>query len=179
MQAFFVLSDKYYCRTYIENGFGSLTDSTLAFVWQLIQEAGYEHIIFYDRDYKWSVPEFVQWAKSDDKIFYVLFKTDGTPIACTWFNGFSDTGHQAYSHFTTLKLATPEECMEAGRLVLKLVSQITLIDQFIGMTPMCYHHALRYSEGLGFKHLTVLKKHAMLRGKERDVRLSICEPGEE
>lgn len=174
--AIFTLSEDYYCRLYRKYGIGCLEDKTIVFILELMKAAGYDKVCFYDREDRWSVPEFVQWVKNDDKIFSVVYKKDGTPISIAWFCGFSMTGHQSYAHFSTLKTATPEECLVSGRMLLKLIVRVTSIRQFIGITPMCYRHALSFSEGLGFKPLTVLKKYAMLRGKERDMRLSICEP---
>lgn len=179
--AFFDLSDEFYMRVYEEGKpeGNSIDDKTMVFILELLTHAEYDKIAFYDREDRWSVIEFLQWAKSGDKLFCILYKKDATPIAVVWFNGISSTGRQAFAHFSTLKTAPPDECMRAGRLLLQTVARVTKMKQFIGITPMCYRHALRYSEGLGFKPLTVLKRYCRLRGKERDVRLSICGPNGE
>lgn len=177
--AFFDLEDGYYFRTYEEDKPEALSidDSTLVFILELLVAKGYDKIVFYDRDDRWSIPEFIQWAKSPDKIFCIVYRKDGVPASITWFNGFSETGHQAYSHFSTLGTVSNDECMHSGRMILKRLTEVTRLKQFIGITPIAYSHALRFSEGLGFRPLVVLEKYCKLRGKERNVRLSICEPG--
>lgn len=179
--AYFILSEDYYARVYEADKpeSQSINDTTIVFILELLVAAGYDRVCFYDRDDRWSVPEFVQWAKSPDKLFCIIYRKDATPISVTWLNGFSQTGHQAYAHFSTLKTAAPEECLESGRMLLKCIVAVTRIKQFIGITPVCYRHAVSFAKELGFKPLDTLKKHVVCKGKERDVMLSICEPKED
>ena len=171
---FSLLSSKYYTRWHSEHE-TTVTDDTIALTHQLLQHAGFEKVVFYDRETPLARIEYMQWAKDDRKLFFVLFKRDGTPIALCWLTEPSATGSQSFAHFATLGTATPAECMEAGRQLIRFIGELTTIRQLIGITPMVYRHALQFAYGLGFKKLTKLEKAVNCLGKSRDAILSICD----
>ena len=170
---FSLLSSDYYTRWVSESPDGA-DDDTIILTHELMQRAGFEKVVFYDRDTPLARIEYMQWAKDDRKLFFVLFKRDGTPIALCWLTDPSATGSQTFSHFATLGTATPEECTAAGRQLIKFIGTLTVIKQLVGITPSCYRHALQFAYGLGFKKLTILEKAVKCLGKDRDAVLSIC-----
>ena len=171
------LSDQYYTRWVSDNDSG-LTNKNLAFAWELMRIKNFDRIVFYDREDRVSVMEFIKWARDPKKLLFEQFRRDGTPISLCWLTDPSLTCKQAFSHFTTFDIVPREEALERGRLVIKLIGKITKIKQFIGITPKCFRHAIPFAYDLGFKYLTTLKGAVYCRGKERDAVLSICETQE-
>lgn len=145
-----------------------------------MQQSGYLPVVFYDSKKPMSKTNFLKWVKDPSRMFFMQFKKDGTPISLYWITNRSETGRQAFAHFSTLGTVPPEECLVSGRQVIRFSGRLLGLYQLIGLTPACYRHALTFAYGLGFKKLTTLKEAVMCRGKARDAVLSICDTkGEE
>lgn len=167
------LSQEYYTR-WVSKSEDGISDDNLVLAHQLMQKAGYEPVVFFDRDTPMSRIEFIQWARCEYKLMFMQFRRDGTPLSLFWMQDFSPTGRQAYAHFTTLNTATVDECVISGKQIIQFAGKLTTVRQLIGITPVCYRHALNFAYRLGFKKLAILEKIAMIRGKERDAVLSVC-----
>lgn len=173
---FYKMSEEYYTRWYDNEPIGDvfeLADINIMFAYELMERAGYLPVVFYDREDTMTQKEFLAWAKDPSRLFFVQHRNDGTPISLCWLTGRSETGRQAFAHFSTLGTGTVEECLVSGRQVIHFIGRLTGIHQLIGLTPACYRHALTFAYGLGFKKLTTLKEGVMCRGKARDAVLSL------
>jgi len=166
------LSSEYYCR-WVSPFKYALDDESLAFALELMQNKGYDEVVFFDRNDPFTTKEWIEWCRSDKRMFIMLYKTDGTPLACAWFEHPSDTGAQVFSHFSTFDTGTVEDYVTSGRLLLKFLSERTKIKQVIGVTPCVYRHAWAVAVRLGYQKLTILKNAVRMYGKERDAILSI------
>lgn len=166
------LAQGYYTRWVSDNDDG-LTDDDLIFALELMRHAGYELVVFYDRTAGFEPAEWLSWLRDGRRLFFMLYRTGGTPLAAAWLTEPTKTGRQAFAHFCTFDTGEYREYVEGGRLLLRFVGEATGILQAVGVTPGCYGHALKLAYDLGFKKLTVLKKAIHLRGKDRDAVLSV------
>jgi hypothetical protein len=170
--AFCLLSDEFYARWVSDNDDG-LTDDDLIFALELMKHAEYERIVFYDREEGFGPAEWIEFARDKKRLFFMLFRRDGTPLGAFWFSEPSRTGSQAFAHFCTLNTGEYDEYVRGGRLCIRFIADNTNMQQAIGITPVCYGHALKLAYDLGFEKLTVLKKATPVRRKNRDAILSI------
>ena len=171
---FAILSDKYYTRWCSASNDG-VDDQNLILVHELLQKARFERIVFYDRETPLTRMEFMQWARCEKKMFFIVFNSNGSPAAIAWMTGPSHTGCQSFGHFSTLGTITVDEAVEAGKQWIRFIGKLTKVKQLVGITPCCYRHAIKFSQKLGFKPLTKLKQSVYCLGKERDALLSICD----
>ena len=166
------LSDQFYTRWVSEYDDG-LTDGNLIYALELVKRAGFERSVFFERTDEFGPAEFIKWAREHNKLFFILFRSGGTPLAAIWFTGPFFAGTQAAAHFCTFSTGDYHEYVSGGRLLLRFIGDMTQIKQAIGITPACYRHALKLAYDLGFKKLDVLKRAVSVRGKNRDAVLSI------
>ena len=68
---FSLLSSDYYTRWVSKSPDGA-DDDTIILTHELMQRAGFEKVVFYDRDTPLARIEYMQWAKDDRKLFFVL-----------------------------------------------------------------------------------------------------------
>jgi hypothetical protein len=153
---------------------GGLLDEDLELALLRMQATGFERVVFYDREEPMQPEEFIAWARESEKrLCFIIFKADGTPLSLVWLTGPSMTGRQVFAHFCGFALCSREELLRGGRLFLDVIGKGFGIRQYIGVTPLCYRHALGFACDLGFVRLTLLKQAALCLGKERDAVLSI------
>ena len=167
-----ISSDKYYAR-WVSEQVGALTDDDIKFSQELLQRAGFEETTFFDRPVPVPVSEYLQWAKSEDKLFFVLYTKDGTPLGIVWFNNPSLTGAQWYIHFATLGTTPIHDCAEAGRALIEHMGRTTKLRQAIGITPLIYRHAIRFIKQVGLQPVAILQNGVHCLGKDRDALLTI------
>ena len=174
---FAALTPEYYTRWYNAEDSEAmmLTDETILFTWELLDNAGFLRTIFYDRVLSPSPDEYLDWAKNTNKLFFVVFCTDGTPCGLCWLTDPSVTGHQSYGHFSTLGIVPIKVAADSGRELLKFIGKITKVKQVIGITPAVLKGAVAFALSMGFKKLAKLEKMLWCLGKERDAILTICE----
>ena len=170
--AFRRLSAEFYIR-WVSGCDDGLTDDDLIFALDLMKHAKHELVAFYDRESGFEPTEWMEWARDRNRLFLLLYRSDGTPLAAVWFSEPSRTGSQAFAHFCTFDTGAYGEYVRGGRLLLGFIGRETNIRQAMGITPACYGHALKLAYDLGFEKLTVLKKAVPVRGKNRDAILSI------
>ncbi|MDR0338727.1 MAG: hypothetical protein LBH65_00445 [Desulfovibrio sp.] len=168
------LSSDFYTRWCSDSSEGLDADS-IAFALELIREAKYERATFYEREcpFTHTHEEWQAWAKNTDKLFFILYRSDGTPLSMVWLDEFSATNRQAFSHFCTFKTGEYSEFVQGGRQLLEFIGKSSCIMQVLGLTPACYRHALKLADNLGYVRTALLKKAVLVHGKERDVILTV------
>ena len=166
------LSSDFYARWCSDSGEGLDAESLISAL-NRIREAEYERIAFYERERAFTDEEWLSWAKATDKLFFILYRSDGTQISMVWVDGFSTTNKQAFSHFCTFKTGEYSEFVQGGRQLLAFIGKSTPIVQALGLTPSCYRHALNLAYDLGYVRTALLKKAVLVHGKERDAILTV------
>lgn len=166
------LSPDFYARWNSPSREG-LDEENLLLALELMRDAGYERLVFYDRESPFAPAEWLSWTQSTDRLFFLLCRPDFVPISAVWFDGYSATGRQAYSHFCTFKTGEYAEFVRGGRQLLAFLRRSTPLRQAIGMTPACYRHALRLAYALGYVRTALLEKAVLVQGKERDAVLTV------
>ncbi|MDR2056579.1 MAG: hypothetical protein LBQ10_12050 [Desulfovibrio sp.] len=156
-----------------------LDDDSLLFALELMRHDRRERIVFFDRAEPFEPAEWLAWCKGENKIFTMVFRNDGTPVAAVWFTDGTRTGRQVFSHFCGFGTAGFAELVRAGKSLLGKIAENTSIRQFIGVTPACYRHALKLAYSLGYERLVCLRGAVQVHGKERDAILTVCGPEEQ
>lgn len=174
----FALGADCYCRLFwLGTGLTREDYDSLSFVYERMEYCGYLRSVFYDLPKEPSKKQFIDIISGEKFLPVVLYKADCTPIAFEWIESVGDTDRVQRVHFCTLDLGSYEDSVQATRLVMKEVGHKELgFEQYIGLTPACYRHALKFVYDCGFKPVLRLKKAVYCLGKERDAILTECDP---
>lgn len=155
-----------------------LDEDLLTLVYELLEHSGHLKALFFDKELL-TLDEFLDWCWDDsNKIMFVHFLSDGTPISACWFNEANQSCSAAFSHFATLDTAPPEQVAEMARQFIAFIGEHTTLRHLFGMTPTVYRHAIAFSRLMGYKPLTTIEKAVNVRGKYRNALLSVCETRE-
>ncbi|MDR2820950.1 MAG: hypothetical protein LBB60_10545 [Desulfovibrio sp.] len=163
-----------YCRWYCKED-GDMDDDAIDFMLCRIRYCGFEDALFYDRPrgYLTEITEWRSFVKSGRRLFFCIYKNNGTPIGAAWFESGTQTGKNFIAHFTTLTKPITDEHIKSGRALACLLHEKLGIEQLIGITPACYGHALKVAYAIGYKKVATLRKAVNIHGKMRDAVLSI------
>lgn len=105
---------------------------------------------------------------------FMFYREGGLPIGMSWLEAIPNFPYQRFGHFTTFKTVEDDTLwVEAGKQLCRFVRDAVGLKQLIGITPVCYRHAINRARQFGYEKVTVLSKALYCLGKERDAFLSV------